>query len=124
MEIAATAREAGTLSKSCSYRMLQLLQEAVSLRNLRENCDNDDDGRVVQELQRKLLLGCLTDSILIANAAVASSSNTSSSSGVSKKDESGIDSRSGHLIANVATSSTSSRRKVSDYFRSNFTIHR
>lgn len=109
------ARDAETLSKSCAYRLLQLLQEVVSLRNLRES---DDDAKVIQDLQRKLL-GCLTDSILIANA---SSSSCSTASGIPKKDGDGVAAAPSTTTSSSSTSS--SRRKVSDYFRSNFTIHR
>ena len=108
METAATTRDARTLSKSCSYRLLQLLQEAVSLRNLPVN---DEDDKVIQDIQRKLLLGCLTDSILIANASLSPTTSTSSTSATAPNRD-------------YAAAPPSSRRKASDYFRSNFTIHR
>jgi len=109
MEIAATTRDAATLSKSCSYRLLQLLQEAVSLRNLR---GSDEDDKVIQDMQRKLLLGCLTDSILIANASSSPTASTSSTTSSSS------------AAVTTTAAPKSGRRKASDYFRSNFTIHR
>ena len=118
MEIAATTRDAATLSKSCSYRLLQLLQEAVSLRNLR---GSDEDDKVIQDMQRKLLLGCLTDSILIANAS--SSPTASTSSTISSSSSSAAVTTTAAPQRDAATPS-SGRRKASDYFRSNFTIHR
>ena len=113
MEIAATTRDAATLSKSCSYRLLQLLQEAVSLRNLR---GSDEDDKVIQDMQRKLLLGCLTDSILIANASSSPTASTTSTSTTSSSSSS--------AAVTTTAAPKSGRRKASDYFRSNFTIHR
>ena len=121
MEIAKTTRDAVTLSKSCSYRLLQLLQEAISLRNLR---GSDEDDKVIQDMQRKLLLGCLTDSILIANASSTPATTTTTTSSSAAAANTAIPKRDDRKDAAAPPSSSSSRRKASDYFRSNFAIHR